>query len=405
MEDLVNRHRRTDPQAVVAGFLTLLVTGAATSAWAQADHGDGAHDDREHHVPLFPAAGNEHGRQGFVRIINREDAPGEVRIQAIDDTGHEAEGITLTMAAEATVHFNSDDLEDGGAAAETKGLSGHTGAPMGGDWRLEMTSGLDLEVLAFIRHADGFLTSMHDTGPSGAGRRYRVAVFNPGSNPNQVSHLRLINPGDEEAEVEIVGIDDKGTSPGDTVEVSVGEGRTVTLSAADLEGGGTDFEGALGDGQGKWQLDITSSEPIMVMSLLESANTNQLTNLSTAPTTGFESAREVFVADISAPIVQSKCINCHVAGGAAGHTPLVFVRAGGVEDHGRMNFDEFEDYLAEGAHDDEPPVGVILDKIQGNLGHGGGEQVPADTADFHNMERFLAILEDEVADQADHGDE
>lgn len=388
-----------------------LLAGFATFGWAQHDHDDDHDDDGESLVvPLFPTAANPY-RQGFVRIINHDDHHGEVRIQAVDDTGHEADEVTLTIEENATVHFNSSDLEDGGTAAEEKGLAGHTGSPMGGDWRLALTSSLDIEVLAYIRHTDGFLTSMTDTAPAGSGRRYRVAVFNPGSNANQASRLRLINPGHEEAEVEIVGVDDDGTSPGSTVVVTIGEGLSVTLSAADLEDGGSDFDGALGDGRGKWQLNITSSEPIMVMSLMESTQTNQLTNLSTAPTTEFETAREVFDANISAPIVQSKCINCHVEGGTSGHTPLVFVKSD-TDHHEEHNYGEFRDYLADSDHgdhdhEDERPAEVILNKIQGqgNPAHGGGEQVPADSEDFGNMERFLAILEDEVAAEEGHDDD
>lgn len=403
LEQTANKHR---PQcAAIVGILAFFAAGSATSGWAQDDHeGDHADADGEYHVPLFPTAGNEY-REGFVRIINRGHGGGEVRIEAIDDTGYEADEVMLTIEEDATVHFNSKDLEDGGTSAEDKGLSGRTGPPMGGDWRLKLTSSLDIEVLAYIRHDDGFLTSMTDIAPS-IGRRYRVAVFNPGSNPNQVSHLRLINPGQDEAQVEIVGVDDDGASPGRIMKVAVGEGQSVTLSAADLEDGTTGFEGALGDGRGKWQLNISSSRPILVMSLMESTRTNQLTNLSTAPMTEFETAMEVFAQVISDPIVQSKCVTCHVEGGASGQTPLVFVTSG-ADHHENHNFDEFKDYLSAGArddHEDERPAGVILNKIQGNLTHGGGEQVPSDSEDFHNMERFLAILEDEVAAAPDdHG--
>ena len=397
------KHRRANPHTAAIGLLTLLAASVYTTGWAQQDHGDD-HAAAEHHVPLFPTAGNEH-RQGFVRIINHGNGGGEVRIRAIDDTGYEAEEVVLTIGEHATVHFNSNDLEEGGAGE--KGLSGSTGAPMGGDWRLVMTSSLDIEVLAYIRHEGGFLTSMTDTTPY-SGRRYRVAVFNPGSNPYQVSHLRLINPGHEEAVVEIVGVDDAGMSPGAAVKVHVAAGLSVTLSAADLEDGGSNFEGSLGDGMGKWQLNVASTEPIMVMSLMESTGSNQLTNLSTAPMTEFETARQVFDAHISQPIVLSKCVACHVEGGASAQTPLVFVTSE-TDHHDDHNFDEFKDYLADGAHDDhdhddERPAGVILDKIQGNLAHGGGEQVSAGSEDLHHMERFLAILEDEVAVAADtHG--
>ncbi|MYF29735.1 MAG: hypothetical protein F4169_12935, partial [Gammaproteobacteria bacterium] len=198
--DTANRCRRSARGTASIGLLTFLVAGFATSGWAQDDHVDDHSDDGEYHVPLFPSAGHEH-RQGFVRIINHDDHHGEAHIRAVDDTGHEADEVTLTIEENATVHFNSDDLEDGGTAAEEKGLAGRTGPPMGGDWRLVITSELDIEVLAYIRHVDGFLTSMTDTTPY-SGRRYRVAVFNPGSNPNQVSHLRLINPGHEQAVVE-----------------------------------------------------------------------------------------------------------------------------------------------------------------------------------------------------------
>lgn len=391
IERSANDRRRPAERALAKGLAIVLAAGCGATGWAQ------THDDPDLHVPLFPAAGNDAGRQGFVRIINHEDDAGEVHIQAIDDSGHRPEEIMLMMDGKETAHFNSNDLQEGGAEAEAKGLSGSTGAPMEGDWRLEITSSLHLEVLAYVRHRDGFLTSMTDATPS-HGPRHRVAVFNPGSNPDQVSHLRLINPGDEEAKVNIVGIDDGANSPGETVGATVGAGGSVTLSAEILEAEGSDLAGSLGDGAGKWQLNIVASEPIMVMSLMESTMTNQLTNLSTAPITEFETARNVFDADISEPVVQTKCVNCHVEGGQSGHTNLVFVRSS-TEGYEHTNFGKFKNYLADvngNGHAHDHRAGVILDKIQGNLGHGGEEQVPADSEDFRNMERFLWILEDEV---------
>ena len=66
---------------------------------------------------------------------------------------------------------------------------------------------------------------MHDFVPrTEAG--HRVVTFNPGSNANQASSLRLVNPGSEIAtEVRIEGVDDKGDSPGTVVELSLGGGR------------------------------------------------------------------------------------------------------------------------------------------------------------------------------------
>jgi len=149
-------------------------------------------------VPLFPAAADRM-REGFVRVINRSDRGGEVTVVAIDDAGWRSPEINLMIDAAETVHFNSDDLEQGNV---DKGLSGGAGAPGTGDWRLELTSDLHLEVLAYIRTTDGFLTAMHDVVERGLTGN-RVAIFNPGRNKNQESLLRLINPGSEDLEVTI----------------------------------------------------------------------------------------------------------------------------------------------------------------------------------------------------------
>ncbi|MCY3624067.1 MAG: metallophosphoesterase [Gammaproteobacteria bacterium] len=235
-------------------------------------------DEAGHTVPMFPAASDALGRQGFVRVINHSAEAGEVSIDAFDDTDRDYPTSTLTLAANETKHFNSNDLEAGN---EDKGLAGGTGAGEG-DWRLLLSSELDIEVLAYIRTTtDGFLTAMHDTVPL-EDDRYRVPTFNPGSNTSQVSQLRLVNAGDATAEVTIRGIDGQGAQSAGSASVSVSPGTSRTLTAQQLEDGADDLEGALGDGAGKWQLIVESEQPIMVMSLLSSP-TGHLTNLSTAP--------------------------------------------------------------------------------------------------------------------------
>ena len=247
-------------------------------------------------------------------------------------------------------------------------------------------------MLSYIRTTDGFLTAMHDVAPS-AGTRHRVAVFNPGSNRNQESLLRLINPGDQSAEVKITGIDDKGAAGTSAVSLSIPVGGTRTVGAWDLESGAEGLDGALGDGAGKWQLTIESDSPVTAMSLLRSP-TGHLTNLSTAPSRGArggagagaqETAEDVFRDSVS-PIVQSKCVNCHVEGGASGNTRLVFVTDEDAE-HLTKNLSVFETFLAEV----EDGADLILNKIQG-VSHGGGIQVAAGTDEFSDMERFLSLL-------------
>ncbi len=238
--------------------------------------------DGTHAIPLFPPAADPDGRQGFVRVVSRTDRDGTVTIAAIDDSGADRGHVTLALGAGRTAHFNSEDLERGNA---TKGLTGSVGAGTG-DWRLALAADVPMDVLGYVRHADGFLTSMHDLAPRAgtpsADTRHRIAFFNPGSNFAQVSSLRLVNPGPEAAAVTITGRDDRGASPGDPVELTIPAGAARTYTAAQLEEGAPDLTGALGDGTGKWRLAIASDRPVSAMSLLTSP-TGHLTNLSTAP--------------------------------------------------------------------------------------------------------------------------
>ncbi len=334
-----------------------------------------------HAVALFPSASDSSGRQGFVRVINRSASAGEVAIQARDDSSTTFDPITLAIGSNEVVHFNSDDLELGNAA---KGLSGGVGSGQG-DWRLDLTSALDVEVLAYIRTTDGFLTAMHDVAPN-AESSYRIAIFNPGSNRQQESLLRLVNPGLVAAQVTISGIDGNGNAGASDVSVSVAAGATRMIGAWELESGTADFTGALGDGAAKWQLMLTSDQPIIAMSLLRSP-TGHLTNLSTAPARGAGAAEPDDFNEASA-IVQSKCINCHVEGGASGHTRLVFV-PDTDPDHRDKNRAMFEALL------EDEDADYVLTKIQGGNGHGGGVQVAAGTDEFVDMQAFLEALEDE----------
>ncbi|MDE0036186.1 MAG: DUF1588 domain-containing protein [Gammaproteobacteria bacterium] len=337
-----------------------------------------------HAVPLFPGAGGD--RQGFVRVINRSDEPGDVRIRAFDDSDWDYDEITLSLGANAVAHFNSDDLETGNPG---KGLSGGVGSGQG-DWRLAMTSDLDVEVLAYVRTTEGFLTAMHDVAPS-IGVRHRVAVFNPGSNLDQVSQLRLVNAGEQPTDIVITGIDGNGATPNTDVRLTVPGGQTRTITAQQLESGADWLEGALGDGEGKWQLNVRSAQPIMVMSLLASP-TGHLTNLSTAPARGAnETSTEVFDALVAAPVLESKCVNCHVEGGPSGTTRLVFVSTAN-SDHRALNLQAIKNFVATV----EDGAALVLEKIQG-IGHGGGEQVPRGSKDFENVAWFLDLLGREAA--------
>ena len=87
-------------------------------------------------VPLFLSTADPHGRQGFLRVVNRSTEAGKVRILARDDSDMAYEPLGLALGAGAAAQFNSDDLELGN---EAKGLAGsigpvHTGHLGTGGW-------------------------------------------------------------------------------------------------------------------------------------------------------------------------------------------------------------------------------------------------------------------------------
>ena len=233
-------------------------------------------DDRPS-VPLF-LSGSHPDREGFARVLNRSGTAGEVRITAVDGEGARREPVALRLRPYGAVNFNSGDLEGGNPG---KGLADGVGFGAG-DWRLEFESDLDIDALAYVRTRDGFVTGMNATAPWSGGVR-RVATFNPASNPRQLSRLRVVNRGRSPAAVAVRGIDDAGASPGGPVRFTVPAGGAREFDAVQLEAGGPELDGSLGDGEGKWRLTVESDAPLAVMGLLESTSTGHLTNLSSGP--------------------------------------------------------------------------------------------------------------------------
>ena len=339
-----------------------------------------------HRVAWLPAAARSaHGGvRGFVRIVNHSGEAGEVRIEAFDDAGVQAGAVTVAIGGRAAVELTSAELESGNAA---KGLSGGIGAGEG-DWWLRLSTRLEVEVLAYVQAQDGLVSSVHDVAPR-VGGVHRVGVFNPASETSQASWLRIVNPGLEVATVRIEGIDDTGAPSPGAVTFTLGAGAARTLGAGELESG-EGVSGGLGDGTGRWRLSVSADAPIEVMSPLVGP-TGHVANLSTAPgAAATETTEEVFAARISHPVVQAKCVACHIARGVAGATRLHFEPASNPA-HQALNLKVFEDFVDEV----DGGAALILNKIQG-VGHGGGVQVAAGTPEFTAMERFLALLGEDV---------
>ena len=227
-------------------------------------------------VPLFLADVPGAEREGFMRIINDSLTSGTVEITAIDDAGDEFGPVRLSLQGGAGRHINSSDLERGNQA---KGLPKGVGDGVG-DWRLELTTTLDIRPMAYVRTKTGFVGGM-EALVAGDARAYEVLFFNPASNQSQRSLLRLINPNFSEQQITIIGRDDRGQAGAGPVRLNLAGKAAITLNARQLEQGDADvgLRGQLGDGEGKWRLTVSSRIGIKVMNLLESP-TGSLSNLS-----------------------------------------------------------------------------------------------------------------------------
>ena len=217
-------------------FAVLSVGLFGMSAWGA---------EEAHTVPYVPSAASE-GHAGLVRIESRSSRSGQVRVVAVDDAGQRLEAGRLTLGAKAAVEFEIDALESGNTSL---GLTG-TG-PGEGDWRLELTTALDIEARAYAR-SEGFLTALHDAALLTG--EVELPLFHPGGEARPRSVLRLANAGAERATVAVRGVDDAGRAGGAvTVELAAWESRGY--AASELESGSAaGLSGSLGDGVGKWRL-------------------------------------------------------------------------------------------------------------------------------------------------------
>ena len=231
---------------------------------------------RTHALPFVTPASNRTQRS-LVRIINRSDRAGRVTIHAIDDTGERFGPTSLWLMARQTRHIDSPQLESG------RTLSGGTGVGDGeGNWRLELSSTLDISALAYVRGAQGFITTMHDVVRDVAMPQH-VLTFNkaPKSLGWSRSQLRLINPNDSRVNITITAHDDRDDPAADTVSLSLPAGAARILTSHQLERGGDGFDGRFGsDGYGRWQVFVEATRPIWVMNLMFSPTTGYITNLS-----------------------------------------------------------------------------------------------------------------------------
>ena len=229
-------------------------------------------------LSFFNPASNS-TQQSFIRLINSGSEISSVTISAVDDVGQMSPNgdVSLILGSGQSVDLSATDLEQGNANLQLNGFLG-VGA---GRWRLNVSSEPKVIVMSYVQTSTGFLTNMSKV-VGAASITNKVWIFNPGSNINQVSKLRVINNGSSAAAVSISGVDDAGAAgPGSDLTFNISAGSVKEITAVELENGSSEkgLAGGIGNGQGKWRLTVTSDEPVKVQSLLETS-AGFITNLS-----------------------------------------------------------------------------------------------------------------------------
>ena len=192
--------------------------------------------------------------QGFVRVINHSSRTGRSPPRCHRRRRRRPRPDHAGPSAPAKRSISTPAISN--SATRRKGLSGSTGPGLG-DWRLSLESDLDIEVLAYVRTADGFLTSMHDvvasdmTAFTGFPRSIRPAT------PIRLAACALSTTACRKRTSESAASTTAASVPTPSYGSPFAPGAARTLDAAQLESGTGDS-----DGLGDWQAgsgDSTSS--------------------------------------------------------------------------------------------------------------------------------------------------
>lgn len=105
-----------------------------------------------------------------------------------------------------------------------------------------------------------------------------------------------------------------------------------------------------------------------------------------APTPGTPTPAPTPVANVNSDVIQSKCVSCHNASGAARSTSLIFRRGNSTADaaYNEAQLTSFINGRTNGAQ-------ILLDKSRGLLGHGGGALLALGSSEYALLTSFVGI--------------
>ena len=131
--------------------------------------------------------------------------------------------------------------------------------------------------------------------------------------------------------------------------------------------------------------ELTPEQIAVIFILLSSSSDS-----SEEPVT--ESASDYYAANVKTQVIEPICLGCHVSGGLASSTNLIFALG---EDE--ANLATLRDYLQSSNDDGE----TLLTKVTGGLSHGGGPQLTVESAGYAALSELITLLLQEGDDPED----
>ena len=335
-----------------------------------------------HQVTLLDPAETP-GQTGRLRLINPSTTEAGITIRGVDGTGAMPGGeVRLTLAAGASRVVTAAELEGGTGT----GLSGSLGDGTGG-WHLGVTANRRIQVMNLLSGPSGHLANLStvpsvtvgvlaDASEGSADTATATEVFGEQISGPVVQSLCVACHVEGGVSGSTRLVFERSTTP---------DHEALNLAA---------FSSFLSEVEGGTSYILNKIQGVShgggAQVPAGSANFAQMERFLER----LDGPSALFGQHISEPVVQSRCIACHVEGGVSGNTRLVF-EPSTTTDHEALNLETFERFLSEV----ESGASLILNKIQG-VSHGGGAQVPAGSADFAQMERFLGKLDADVVPAA-----
>ena len=305
------------------------------------------------------------------------------------NTGNDGVNLTGTLYSGDGQQLGSADVALTGSAIPSRGRStlgaDNLESLLGTDaWSgpamLEVSGGSSIELMTKLTSPSGLVSN---TNCVRQGSVHNIE----GSDSNDRSFVRFINQGS-------AAISDIRGTLYDASGAVIGTADLQLLSSlaakAQVWINGSEFESIFGSWNGEATLVVTASDDSDLRLLnLNFANNETFFNFSCYENSGNADATDgqsFFNSNISSPIIQGQCIACHVSGGPAEATLLVY-SPGSETDYQATNFNILKDYIAADAGN----ANTLLEKSRG-VDHGGSVQLKSDSDEYRDLVAFLGLL-------------